>query len=147
MGRRKKIVDEEPEEVEASEEASYPPKEFHWSDDGPQYSVMVEFDDGYEGYRHYGTFFETNSLAEAKRECLAMFESRNKTTLIHDRAEHNREIVRHEAEKITDDTPANIPPPKKAKVVKEVKEDKDGDQPIHTEEPAKKRRGRPPKSS
>jgi hypothetical protein len=97
MGRRKKT--EIPEEVTGpSDEGQYPPKEHHWSDDGLRYCVMMEFDDGYPGYRHYGAFFETEDLALAKQECLAQFKECNRTTLIIDRAERHKEIVRHEVE-------------------------------------------------
>ena len=107
MGRRKKIdpVDE-PEEILADEEGSEeeklrgPIKDHHWSDDGPRYNVMIELPDSVPGTRHYGTFLETDDLAIAKHECQAMFEDKNKTTLIMDRAEWNREIVRHEAEQV-----------------------------------------------
>ena len=97
MGRRKKTEIVEEVSEESSEEKPYPPKEFHWSDDGPRYCVMMEFDDSYPGYRHYGAFFETEDLALAKHECLAQFEECNKTTLIMDRAERHKEIVRYEA--------------------------------------------------
>lgn len=107
MGRRKKVdpVDEPEETILADEEGSEekprgPIKDHHWSDDGPRYNVMIELPDSVPGTRHYGTFLETDDLVIAKHECQAMFEDKNKTTLIMDRAEWNREIVRHEAEKV-----------------------------------------------
>lgn len=110
MGRRKKIVDPVEEVIEGDEssESHAPVKDFHWSDDGPRYNVMVEFDDSCDGYRHYGSFFETEDLELAKHECLARFEDQNKTTLIHDRAERNKEIVRHEAVKTDGSTPTPV---------------------------------------
>lgn len=113
MGRRKKIVEESNEIVDDSAEMPRgPSKEFHWSDDGPQYNVMIELSDSVPSTRHYKTFLETNDLAIAKHECLAMFEDENKTTFIMDRSDHNREILRYEAspkikEDNHDDTTAN----------------------------------------
>jgi len=125
MGRRKKVVEPEAdEEILADEEGAETPrgplKDFHWSDDGPRYNVMIELPDSVPGTRHYGTFLETEDLAIAKHECLARFEDDNKTTLIMDRAEHNREIVRHEAQPTVkddshDDTTTAEPVPPRAR--------------------------------
>lgn len=120
MGRRKKAVEPEAEEEilgneEGEENPRGPIKEFHWSDDGPRYKVMIELPDSVQGSRHYGTFLETEDLAIAKHECLATFEDKNKTTLIMDRAE-NQEIVRHEAVKeIKDDDTTTAEPAEPAK--------------------------------
>lgn len=115
MGRRKKII-EEPEEILVDDVETHrdPSKDFHWSDDGPQYNVMIELPDSVPSTRHYKTFLETDDLVIAKHECLAMFEDKNKTTFIMDRAEHNREILRYEApptikDDCHDDTTANEP--------------------------------------
>jgi hypothetical protein len=108
MGRRKKV--DSPPEIEENEEdliiegeEEQPPrpyKDHHWSDDGPRYCVYKELPDSVPGTRHFGGFFETENLAFAKHECLEQFESENITTFVLDRAEHNAEIVRHEATKI-----------------------------------------------
>lgn len=117
MGRRKKVVEEEISEnevgLEEVPEKASPPKPFkehHWSDDGPRYNVYIEAEDSDLGYRTYVSFHETDDLEEAKFWCLEKFEIENRTTIIYDRAEWNREIVRHEAVKeVKDDQPE---PPK-----------------------------------
>lgn len=123
MGRRKKVVEEPEDEVLLAEEETprAPLKPFHWSDDGPRYNVMVELPDSVVGTRHYGTFFETEELAEAKKVCLEKFTNENKTTLIHDRAERNSEIVGHEAiqSEIKDEPePEKVKPTRTRKTVK-----------------------------
>ena len=80
--------------------------------DDPRYFVMVELDDSVGGYRHYGTFFESGSLSDAKAKCLEKFQKEGKTTLICDREERGHEIVRHEAKELKDDDPAPAEPAK-----------------------------------
>jgi hypothetical protein len=118
MAKRKKVI-EEPEEIlaEEAETPSAPIKDHHWSDDGPRYNVMKEAPESDPpGTRIYRTFFETDDLALAKHECLAQFEAENKTTLIMDRAEWNKEIVRHESYQTTGTNSAESGKTQKTKV-------------------------------
>lgn len=101
--RKKKEIKEDSDDyendeiIEGDEEAKPPRPPYHWSDNGPRYQIMVELPTSVPGSRHYKCFKETNDLPQAKSYCLAKFEKENKTTLIFDRAEFNKEILRYES--------------------------------------------------
>lgn len=102
MGKKRAKTEEieeiiEPDELDAVPKG--PHKPHHWSDDGLQYNVMVEQPDSVDGNRRYLGFFETRSLEEAKRECIARADKDGLTGIICDRANWNRECFRHEVKK------------------------------------------------
>ena len=84
-----------------------------WMDDGPRYNVVIETKDSSPGIRVFRTFFETDDLAAAKKECVEAFDEEGKTTFIMDRAELNALVMR--CEKEVAEEPVEIPKRRKRK--------------------------------